>query len=58
MRTDSKIVYDRTSIERDETGVYLFYWYDSTRVAIKRLEDFLNFPEVKNKYYENKAKDK
>ena len=37
-KRDNKIMYDRTSIERDETGVYQFFWYDGERMAVKKLE--------------------
>lgn len=45
-KRDNKIIYDRTSIERDETGVYQFFWYDGERMAIKRLEYIDNEIEV------------
>lgn len=50
-KRDKKIMYDRTSVERDETGVYQFYWYEGERMAIKKLEDLDHDIKVANFSY-------
>lgn len=46
---DGHIIYDSTSVEQDETGVYMFFWRDKERVAIKRLKDFSYETDYKRK---------
>lgn len=36
---DGQIAFSHISIEKDETGVYKFWWNDDVRVAMERLTD-------------------
>ena len=42
---DGNILYDRISIEVDETGVYRIWWLDGERIAMKKVKDFRKYPE-------------